>query len=107
MGELGDWANEQSKYIKLGDGESCTGIYKGFNKSSYKGTPLIEYMINEATLSSSGASLARTMDRIRIGENIKITRFGLAVETKYKVEVLQEDKNNGEQTGEVQKAWDE
>jgi hypothetical protein len=89
MGKLGDWAKDQSPYIKLEDGESFIGIYRGYKESNYKGTPLIEYSIGEKKISSGSAKLAKRMDNVPEGTKIKIIRFGEGYDTNYEIEILE------------------
>ena len=91
MGDLADWAKENSPFIKLADGESVTGIYNGFNKSSYMGKPLIEYQIDKKVLSSGSGKLASLMDKVSKGTEITITRHGNGTETTYTVKRSGED----------------
>lgn len=103
MGDLAQWAKDNSPFIKLSDGESVTGIFNGYEKSKYRGKPLIEYNIGGKILSSSSGRLANCIDSINQGDEIKITRFGEGMQTTYEVEMIKSIKP----TDEEQAVWDE
>lgn len=110
MGDLKEWVKKNSPYIKLEEGDSFTGIYKGYKESAYRGSPLIEYAIDDKVLGSSSNKLAMRMDGIKPGAKIKIIRFGTGPETNYEVEVLSDaQKTEWEKEDETQQkeAWDE
>lgn len=90
MGELKDWADSNSKFIKLNSGDSVTGKYEGHQMGSYKGTPLVEYKIDGKVLSSGSSKLATRMDSVTEGAKVKITRFGEGYDTNYEVEIVPE-----------------
>jgi len=88
MGELADIAKENSPFIKLNDGESITAVYKGFKKSSYKGTLTIEYSLGDKILTSSSGKFMILMDDVEIGKTVLIARKGLGVDTAYEVDIV-------------------
>ena len=95
MGELGQWANKNSKFIKIGDGGSVVAEFKGFTESSFRGNPVIEYALKvdgeEKVLTSSSGKFARSMDDISVGDIIKITRTGTGTDTNYQVQIKGDD----------------
>ena len=92
MGGLKDWADKNSKFIKLSDGESCEGIYEGSKivvKDCFgEEREIVRYKIDGKTFDSTSMSLARQMDGIPEGQRISIAREGEGTETKYKVTLL-------------------
>lgn len=87
MGELKKWASENSRFIKLSDGESFEGTFEGFAKSKYMGKEIIEYSLSGKTLSSSSGRLALVFDSIKPGTKVKVTRTGEGLKTFYDVEI--------------------
>lgn len=87
MGSLSEWANKNSQWIKLNDGDSYSGIYGGFKIGDYKGNEVIEYKINDKILSSTSKQLAVKMDRVPLGATMTIIRFGTGPDTKYSIKV--------------------
>lgn len=111
MGALSKWAKDNSPFLKLEEGESVTGPYGGFKESSYLGKALIEYTIGDKILSSSSGKLAMRMDNIKVGDEIKIIRFGAGMNTNYEVEVVGKAETPVEaqpqSAAEQEKAWDD
>jgi hypothetical protein len=114
MGELTNWAKANSKFIKLADGEKFTGKYLGYQKGSFRGTPLIEYkfeITGEAKIFSSGSNkLATRMDNVDKGKIVTVKRFGEGYETNYEVEIegqpKEEPKDETVINPEESEAWD-
>ena len=89
VGNLTKWAKENAKFLKLTDGESYEGIYKGYKEgTNMNGDPTIIYKIDDKELKSSSTKLASEMDVIAEGSKIKISRTGEGLQTKWTVEVL-------------------
>ena len=88
MGELGEYAKKGSKFIKLGEGESVTGVFQGYEVGEYMGNVSIKYTINDQILSSGSKRLASRMDNVKVGSEIKIIRYGKGIETNYEVEMV-------------------
>lgn len=96
MGKLSDWATEQSPFIKLQDGESVEGVYKGFkfvddpfNPDKQRVRYLIEVNGAVKHWETSSGIVAKRFDEINKETRVKITRFGEAFNTKYQVEVIE------------------
>ena len=89
MGELSKWAKENSKFLKLVDGESYEGVYKGYKEgTNMNGDPTIIYKIDDKELKSSSTKLAEEIDKIAVETKIKITRTGEGLQTKWMVETI-------------------
>lgn len=89
MGELGKWSKENSKFIKIGDGETFEGIYQGYKEGvNMNGDPAIVYKFDGKELKSSSAKLASYFDNIAIGTRVRIARTGSGLQTKWEVEKL-------------------
>ena len=101
MGSLSDWANKNSQYIKIDDGQACKGVYGGYEMGHFRGNEIVNYKIGEQTLSSTSKKLALKMDKVKEGSLVKITKQGSGTDTTYFVEVLEEPK------GSQEVAWDE
>ena len=92
MVDLKKWANSKSTFIRIGDGESITAVFKSakeiddtFNKGQTKISYLMEVDGEEKALESMSASLARQMANIEEGEIVKISRTGDGRNTKWVV----------------------
>jgi hypothetical protein len=92
MGELKDFAKDNSKYITFEDGEAFEGVFEGWKKvlkdSFGEEKEYIRYKINGKTFDSMSGSLANQMDGVPSGTKVRITRTGKGTDTKYTVEVL-------------------
>jgi len=95
MGILKEWADEQSKWLKLADGESATVQFLSFEraKSSFDDDrEVIRYSLEingrSISLDSGSADLATALDATEPGSWIKLTRHGLGNKTKYTIEKL-------------------
>lgn len=103
-GKLKDWADQQTNYIKLADGESIAGQYVGFQMIANKFDPKkesVRYILlvegEEKYFESGSAAVARQFDGLSENERIQITRKGEGNETKYTI------KSVGAPAPEVQK----
>ncbi len=110
MGELADWANKKTPFIKLEDGQSCQGVYCGYEFGEYQGNKNCKYQINidgdMKTLTSSSGELAREFDGIKIGSEIRITRIGVGKDTKYRTEIISAKQADTNEDG-SKTVWDE
>lgn len=92
MGELKDYAKRTSRFIKLEDKNSVEGIYEGVKfilKDSFgEEKEYARYKIDGRVFDSTSGGLATQMDEIKIGEQVRITRHGEGMDTKYTVENL-------------------
>lgn len=92
---LSDFSKELSNYISLGDGESYTGIYKGFKfiEKEMQGETkeYARYLLEDPTdrkvrnLDSRSGRLAKLMEKVAVGQEITISRTGEGFDTKYTV----------------------
>ena len=95
MGDLKTWARENSPFIRLNDGDSETGIYKGWVKmqDTYNpGKEKIRYSIEidgkVKTFDNGSVSVAMQFDDAKEGDLIKITAHGTDMRKRYTVDVL-------------------
>lgn len=88
MGDLTKYLG--GKFIKLGNGESFIGIYKGYELKEFKGKPTVEYKFDvdgkEKVLTTSSFDFGSDMESVACEEKIRVTRHGLQMETKYAIE---------------------
>lgn len=93
MGKLKDWADDNSTFIKLADGESFEGEYQGYAFALFKGkkVPCYEFLIKgkEKSLTTSSYVLAAAFDEeqgtYKKGDKVVITRKGVDTETSYSI----------------------
>jgi hypothetical protein len=90
--DLKDWASKQSRFIKLGDGESIEAVFikaievdDSFNPGKTKIRYTLEVDNEEKFLESASSDLARKMFNVEEGEVIKISRTGESMNTRYEV----------------------
>ena len=90
--DLKDWASKQSKFVRLADGESTTGVFlkateveDSFNAGKTKIRYTLEIDGEQKIIESSSVNLARQMGAIEEGEIVKITRTGEGMNTRYSV----------------------
>ncbi len=89
VGDLGNWAKKNSKFLKLADGESYEGVYKGYKEgTNMNGDPTIIYKIDDKELKSSSAKLAVSFDVIPLETKIKLSRAGEGLKTIWTVEKI-------------------
>ena len=96
MGNLKQWAKENSNWLKLDDGETFHGQYLGYSfaiNQNGKEVPCYKFKDmqgNTKTLQSVSQVLINLFDeetgKFKKGDSIRITRRGLEKETKYEVE---------------------
>jgi hypothetical protein len=96
MKSLSEYTKENSKWVKVEEGKSYVGIFKGytfFNKDNNgEIVEVVRYSIEDIkdgkirSLDSASASLATQMDKIKIGETIKLFKNGKGFDTKWNVE---------------------
>jgi hypothetical protein len=92
MGDLKKWADDQSPYVRLIDGDSIVAKYMGYEiipnkfdakKKSVKYTLIVEG--EEKYFESGASSVAYQFDEIEEGAMVKISRSGDGPSTTYKV----------------------
>jgi len=99
MGELGDWANKNSKFIVLDDGETITATYRGFKIGvnrfdvdkeivSYNLELLIGGQAVTKSFQSGSGKAARFFDGIDEGQRVQITRHGTGTGTEYDYDLI-------------------
>lgn len=98
MGKLKDWADKQSPYIKLNDGESFVGQYLGFKEVSGQFGKAIRYTFlvdsEEKLFEKSSMQVAYAMDEIPENGFVRITRYGEGNKTKYEIEAVEDEKGD-------------
>ena len=110
MGELTNWVNENSQFLKIPEGGSYKGKYGGYTKGDYNGKPVINYKLDDKCFSSGSKKLAMMMDTVQSGDNVEICKFGSGTDTTYKVRVIADtpaDAQEKKEKEELQTAWDE
>lgn len=97
MGDLKAWADDQSEFIKLGDGDSVIGVFVGFEQIPNRFDPKkqsIRYTLevegtngkaSEKFFESGSANVARQFDAVEAGDLVKISRTGEGTSTKYEI----------------------
>lgn len=90
MSELSDYAKRNSQFVKLEDGESLEAVYRGFKVGANPFDPdkeVVSYKLETEygvkTLRSAATALARLLDKVKEGSEIRITRSGKSTQTKY------------------------
>jgi len=87
--DLKNWSKDNAKFIKIKDGESYEGIYKGCKQGvNMNGEPAVIYNLDGKEFKSSSTILADKFSAITEGSNVKISRSGEGLQTKWKVETL-------------------
>lgn len=92
MGKLKDWAEEQSSFVTLEDGESITVVYKGYKVVPNSFDPdktTVQYVLEidgkRKFWSTGSAKVARALDALKEGTEITIRREGEGPNTKYHI----------------------
>ena len=91
---LSDYVKNNSKFLNIQDGESVELVYKGYSIVADKFNPgkeTVSYLFqdeNGKTIpwNKSSNRIATQMNKINVGESVKITRYGESFETKYKIQ---------------------
>jgi len=96
MKSLNEYAKEKSNFVALKDGESYSGIFRGYKfiEKEVRGETkeYARYLLEDLTdkkvrfLDSQSGSLATKMDNVPVNSVVAITRTGEGFDTKYKVE---------------------
>ena len=104
MGELSDFAKKNSKFIKITDGESFTGVYQGYmmtlDKQGVK-KPTYEFLIDGQVkyFTSASGFLANEFDsekgKYKKGQRVKIVRIGNPPSVLYQTELIINDSDLG------------
>ena len=95
MGNLKQWQKDNSSFVKLGDGESFVGFYMGYSfmmGQDGKEKPCFKFKDMNGglkSLQSQSGDLINAFDEdngtFKKGDKVRLTRFGLEKNTKYKV----------------------
>ena len=95
MGALAKWADDNSQFITIEDGESIEIVYKGWKNvpnrfDTDKETIRYIFLIDgkEKYWENGSGRTARFFDEVKEGEPVKITRKGEGQKTKYELEPL-------------------
>jgi hypothetical protein len=87
--DLKNWSKDNAKFIKIKDGETYEGIYKGCKPGvNMNGEPAVIYDFDGKEFKSSSTILADKFSQIKEGTTIKLSRTGEGLQTKWKVESL-------------------
>lgn len=92
---LGDFVKDNSKFLKLGNGESFEGVYKGYKVGPSKFDPEKETCVYKFScegedekfvyFQTASVAVAKIFSQYKGGEKVKITRQGEGTNTKYKI----------------------
>ena len=92
MGKLKDWADSNSQFITIEDGESLEIVYKGWKNvpnrfDTDKETIRYIFLVDgqEKYWENGSGRTARFFDEVKEGEPVKITRKGEGQKTKYEL----------------------
>lgn len=91
MKNLNDFVRDNSKFLRLEDGESFEGFYLTFKVTGSKYDPEKETVIyklryedgKEVYFQTASVAVAKTFGKLKGGEKIKIKRKGAGTNTQY------------------------
>ncbi len=87
--DLKNWSKDNAKFIKIKSGESYEGKYLGSKPGvNMNGEPAVVYNLDGKEFKSSSTILADKFSTIPEGTQVKISRDGEGLQTKWKVETL-------------------
>lgn len=96
MGQLNEWAKQNSRFFKIEDGETVRVVYEGFKvgKSSFDDErDVISYTIKTSegrkVWNSSSPKVASFFDKIKPGQTVSVTRNGSGRNTNYQLSVAE------------------
>lgn len=97
MGKLTDWTREKSKFFKLGDGESMTVTFKGYDFAKSTFDPdkeVVRYTLDtsygEKTWDTGSQKVATFFDKVKPGQEVVVTRRGTGRDTEYELSLVGE-----------------
>jgi len=100
MGELKDWADKQSDFLRIEPGGTVEVKYLGYKIVANRfdvDQETVRYYFEvdglEKTFESRSLKLAEVFDGLEIGSWVSITRTGEKSKTRYEMEVVGEDKD--------------
>ena len=103
MGKLKEWADEQSRFLRIGDGEEATVKFIDFEVMPSTFDPdknIVRYVFevngSNKTFDSASGVLARYFDAIKKGSWVKISRVGEGMKTNWSVEEVKSEDVNPE-----------
>ncbi len=90
---LHDYVKDNSKFLKLEDGEAFEGTYIGFKVTGSKFDPEKETVVykvkyadgKEVFFQTASVAVARVLGKFKGGELIRIKRKGTGTNTKYEI----------------------
>lgn len=96
MGQLGDYADEKSDFLKINDGETVVVTFLGFEFATSKfKNKTVRYTFDtgkgEKTWESTAGYVAKFFDKVKKGQKVRIFRNGEGTDTKYDLELVDED----------------
>ena len=104
MGELTNWAKENSPFLKIGDNETERCIFKGYtvvpdNRDPKKTKVRYELMVNgeKKWFESASGSVAMAFDKVGIGDAVDITRTVKGGQARYSVVTEADEENEAEE----------
>lgn len=97
MGQLSDWSDKNSKFVKIEDGQTIEAVYEGFKiiPSHFDSDrEVIRYLLkvdDSVKLWETGASgVARFFDKLQPGGKVKITRHGTGTNTNFDCQAIKD-----------------
>jgi len=112
MGDLADWAQKHSPFLKIADNSEVLVMYKGYKEIEDNRNPgqmKIRYIVeldgDDKWFESAAARVAMSMDSVQEGEFIKIKKEVKGSQTRYFVET--EKKEEEEEINEEPLPFDE
>ena|SRR3990167_8628917 len=93
MSSLDDFIKKNSKFLKLGEGESFEGIYEAHKTSPSTFDPEKETVVytlrymdgHKIFWQTSSVKVARFISKLDPGNKLKIKRIGTGTNTKYEI----------------------
>ena len=93
MKTLNDFVKENSKFLKLGDGETFSGTYVSYKVTASKFDPDKETVVyklkhlegSEVFFQTASIVVAHTLSAFKGGEAVTITRKGVGSKTSYEI----------------------
>lgn len=90
---LSDFVKDNSKFLRLDDGEVFEGSYVGYKVTGSQFDPDKETVVykfryqdgKEIYFQTASVAVAKTLGKLKGGENIKIKREGAGTKTKYHI----------------------
>ena len=91
MKNLNDFVRDNSKFLRLTDGESFEGYYKGYTVTQSQFDPEKETVVYKLAyddgkgvfFQTASIAVAKTFGKMKGGEKIRITRKGSGTKTQY------------------------